>query len=91
MGGELVDATGSYALIWWFSVALGVLAMGLHLMISDQPVPEPSPAAEGGLRVAPVGLALLAVFAVSSAALSLTVRAADAVATVVYCVLSVPP
>jgi len=35
MSGELVDAPGSYALIWWSSVALGVLAMGLHLMISD--------------------------------------------------------
>ncbi|MGZ0220666.1 MAG: MFS transporter, partial [Acidimicrobiales bacterium] len=33
MGGELVDATGSYALMWWFAVGLGVLAMGLHLMI----------------------------------------------------------
>ena len=88
MGGELVDATGSYAVMWWLSVVLGVLAMGLHLMISDQPVPEPPPATEGRLRVAPAGLAMLAIFAVGSAALSLTVRAADASAMIAYCVLS---
>jgi predicted MFS family arabinose efflux permease len=61
MGGELVDATGSYALMWWFAVGLGVLAMGLHLMINDQPVPEPPPAVGGGFRLAPAGADLMQV------------------------------
>jgi predicted MFS family arabinose efflux permease len=90
MGGVLVDATGSYNLMWWFSVALGVLAMGLHLLISDHPVPEPPPAGAGGLRVAPAGLAMLAIVAIGSATLSLTARTADASVAVAYCVLSAP-
>ncbi len=90
MGGELVDATGSYALMWWLSVALGVLAMGLHLLISDHPVPEPPPASESGLRVTPAGLATLVVLAIGSGALSLTARAADATVAIAYCVLTTP-
>ena len=56
VGGELVDATGSYSIMWWVSIGLGVFAMALHLVIDERPVPEP-PAGAGGIRVAPAGLA----------------------------------
>jgi len=90
MGGELIDATGSYALMWWLSVALGVPAMGLHLMISDHPVPDPPPVGDGGLRVAPAGLAALVLVAIGSGALSLTARAVDASTAVAYGLLAAP-
>ena len=58
MGGELVDATDSYAAMWWISVALGVFAMAMHLMIDESPVPEPPPGG-AGLGVVPAGAAAL--------------------------------
>lgn len=36
-GGLLFDATGSYDIVWWGSVALGVVAAFLHLPIADRP------------------------------------------------------
>ena len=52
MGGELVDATGSYSIMWWTSVGLGIFAMLLHLVIDESPVPDPPPGIAGGIRVA---------------------------------------
>jgi len=63
MGGEVVDATGSYSPVWWTAVGLGVGAMMLHLLIDEGPVPdEPGPSR---IRLAPaiwlaaVGLATI--------------------------------
>ncbi len=39
-GGLVFDATGSYAPVWWASVALGVLAMLCHWPINERPVPR---------------------------------------------------
>jgi MFS family permease len=69
MGGELADATGSYDSAWWIAVGLGAMAMVLHLLISDGPVPDlPSPGRR--VRLAPAGgaalLVLLAVATVNS-------------------------
>jgi MFS family permease len=69
MGGELADATGSYDSAWWIAVGLGAMAMVLHLLISDRPVPDlPSPGRR--VRLAPAGgaalLVLLAVATVNS-------------------------
>ncbi len=40
LGGRVYDATGSYALVWWLAVALGVAAALLHSPINDRPVPR---------------------------------------------------
>jgi predicted MFS family arabinose efflux permease len=38
LGGRLFDATGSYDLMWWISIALGVAAAALHVPIADRPL-----------------------------------------------------
>ena len=73
MGGELVDATDSYLAMWWISVALGLFAMALHLMIDESPVPEPPPPGDAGLPVVPAGAAALLLVA----GLSTVTRAAE--------------
>ncbi len=68
MGGTLADSTGSYDIVWWIAVALGVLAAVLHLMIDEGPQPAPPEA----IRVAanPAGgvaaVVLLAILTVSA-------------------------
>ena len=42
LGGRLFDATGSYDIVWWISVALGIFAALVHLPIVEQPVPRPA-------------------------------------------------
>lgn len=36
LGGYVYDTTGSYDLVWWIAVALGVIAAILHLPIDDR-------------------------------------------------------
>jgi MFS family permease len=38
LGGYLFDTTGSYMMVWWLSVALGLLATALHLPIDERVV-----------------------------------------------------
>jgi len=38
LGGGLYDTTGSYDVVWWISVALGVFAALVHLPIVERPV-----------------------------------------------------
>jgi predicted MFS family arabinose efflux permease len=38
LGGYLFDTTGSYIIVWWLSVALGILAATLHLPIDERAV-----------------------------------------------------
>lgn len=38
LGGYFFDATGSYDLVWWASVALGLLAAAVHWPIREAPV-----------------------------------------------------
>lgn len=45
MGGYLYDVTGSYDVVWWLIVVLGVAAAGLHWPIDERAVPHPAPAA----------------------------------------------
>jgi MFS family permease len=42
LGGRLFDATGSYDIVWWISVALGIFAALVHLPIVERPVPRPA-------------------------------------------------
>jgi predicted MFS family arabinose efflux permease len=51
LGGRLYVTTGSYDVVWWIAVALGVVAALLNLPITEEPVARlrtrPAPAAEG--------------------------------------------
>ncbi len=38
LGGVLYDQTGSYDIIWWLSIALGIFAALVHWPISEEPV-----------------------------------------------------
>jgi predicted MFS family arabinose efflux permease len=42
LGGRLFDVTGSYDIVWWISVALGIFAAIVHLPIVERPVPRPA-------------------------------------------------
>jgi predicted MFS family arabinose efflux permease len=42
LGGRLYDATGSYDLVWWIAVALGVLAALINLPVREGPVLRPA-------------------------------------------------
>jgi len=44
LGGRLYDETGSYDVVWWLSVALGVFAAIVHLPIREAPVARLAPA-----------------------------------------------
>jgi len=44
MGGYLYDVTGSYAIIWWLCVALGIFATLVHWPIDERPVQRLAPA-----------------------------------------------
>lgn len=38
LGGKLYDATGSYDVVWWLAVALGVMAMLANLPVRESPI-----------------------------------------------------
>jgi MFS family permease len=42
LGGRLYDQTGSYDVVWWLSVALGIFAGIVHLPIREAPVARPA-------------------------------------------------
>ncbi|MEP7327851.1 MAG: MFS transporter [Betaproteobacteria bacterium] len=41
LGGKLYDVTGSYDIVWYLSIALGVLAGLINLPINEQPIRRP--------------------------------------------------
>ena len=43
LGGRLFDTTGSYDVVWYVAIALGVVAAIIHTPISDRPVAQPQP------------------------------------------------
>ncbi|MEY2685966.1 MAG: hypothetical protein RL375_164 [Pseudomonadota bacterium] len=43
LGGRLYDATGSYDVVWWIAVALGVFAALVNLPVREGPVNRPAP------------------------------------------------
>jgi predicted MFS family arabinose efflux permease len=38
LGGKLYDETGSYDVVWWLAIALGVVAALVNLPIDERPV-----------------------------------------------------
>ncbi|WP_119353858.1 MFS transporter [Azohydromonas sediminis] len=44
LGGLLYDRTGSYDVVWWIAIALGVAAALVNLPIREQPIARPAPA-----------------------------------------------
>jgi predicted MFS family arabinose efflux permease len=44
LGGRIFDLTGSYSLMWWISVGLGLLAALINLPINESPVARLQPA-----------------------------------------------
>lgn len=47
LGGVLYDMTGSYTVVWWIAVALGIFAALVNLPIREQPVVRPVASAAG--------------------------------------------
>jgi len=45
LGGKLYDATGSYGLVWWIAVALGVFAALVNLPVRESAIARPALAA----------------------------------------------
>ena len=45
LGGKLYDSTGSYDVVWWIAIALGVFAALINLPVREtaivRPVPQP--------------------------------------------------
>ncbi len=44
LGGRLYDATGSYDVVWWISIALGLFAAAVNLPIRERAILRPAPA-----------------------------------------------
>jgi MFS family permease len=42
LGGKLYDATGSYDVVWWLAIALGVMAMLANLPVREAPIARPA-------------------------------------------------
>ena len=45
LGGLLYDRTGSYDVVWWLSIALGVFAALINLPVRETPIQRPRAAA----------------------------------------------
>lgn len=45
LGGKLFDATGSYDVVWWIAVGLGVFAALVNLPVKETPILRQAPAA----------------------------------------------
>ena len=45
LGGRLYDTTGSYDVVWWISIALGVVAGLINLPIDEREIKRPATAA----------------------------------------------
>jgi MFS family permease len=45
LGGKIFDVTGSYTMMWWLSVALGIFAALINLPVRETPIARPALAA----------------------------------------------
>ncbi len=44
LGGKLYDTTGSYDIVWWIAIALGVFGAIVNLPVREQPIQRAAPA-----------------------------------------------
>jgi predicted MFS family arabinose efflux permease len=44
LGGKLYDTTGSYDVVWWIAIALGVFGAIVNLPVREQPIQRAAPA-----------------------------------------------
>ncbi|MCX7315785.1 MAG: MFS transporter, partial [Hyphomicrobiales bacterium] len=44
LGGSLYEMTGSYIVVWWLSIALGIISALINLPISETAVVRPATA-----------------------------------------------
>jgi predicted MFS family arabinose efflux permease len=42
LGGVLYEQTGSYTIVWWLSIALGIASAAINLPINEAPVERPA-------------------------------------------------
>ena len=70
LAGALADRTGSYAVVWWIAVSLGVIAAVLHLFINERPAPAAPLRFAGTGGFVPAGVAALVVAVGTAAALT---------------------
>lgn len=47
LGGLLYDRTGSYDVVWWLAIALGVFAAAVNLPVRETPIARPQPVPQG--------------------------------------------
>lgn len=45
LGGYLYDATGSYDIVWYIAIGLGIVAGLVNLPVKEQPIKRHAPAA----------------------------------------------
>ena len=84
MGGEVVDITGSYSIMWWLAIALGVFAMVMHLLLDEGPAPQPPHgASRPGATLAPLAVAFLVLLGGTAAGVSIASPSAAAAATTI--------
>ena len=55
LGGRLYDATGSYDIVWWIAVALGVFAALVNLPIRERAIARPAHRMRPGTRSRALG------------------------------------
>ncbi len=48
LGGVMFERTGSYDVIWWIAILLGILSALINLPIKERPVERPAPAGAAG-------------------------------------------
>ena len=53
LGGVLFERTGSYDVVWWLSIVLGMLSAVINLPIVEKPVARPAAAAAPELSIRP--------------------------------------
>jgi len=70
------DRYGSYNLVWWIAVGLGLFALAIHLMIVEGPIPDPPPAPAGGGSLLPAGGLASVMFIIGAGALLLPAASA---------------
>jgi predicted MFS family arabinose efflux permease len=45
LGGRLYESTGSYDIVWWIAVALGLFAAAVNWPVRETPIQRPAPLA----------------------------------------------